>query len=59
VQLATGDWQQYNESDEDVARFWCKTERKRPLGSCRSRWEDIIMDFKETSWESMDCNNVA
>jgi len=37
-----------------------KLKGKRPLGSPRSRWEDdIIMDFKETDWDCMDCINVA
>ena len=40
--------------------FGVKTEGKRPLGSPRIRWkDDIIMDFKETGWECMDCINVA
>jgi hypothetical protein len=43
-----------------VQGFGVKTEGKRPLGRPRSRWEDdIIMDFKETSWECMDCIYVA
>ena len=40
--------------------FGVKTEGKRPLGSPRGRWEDdIIMDFKERGWESVDCIHVA
>jgi hypothetical protein len=31
-----------------VQGFGVKIEGKRPLGSPKSRWEDIIMDFKET-----------
>jgi hypothetical protein len=43
-----------------VQGFGANTEGKRPLGSLRSRWEDdIIMDFKEKYWESMDCIYVA
>jgi hypothetical protein len=42
-----------------VQGFGVKTEGKGPLGSPRIRWEDIIMDFEETGWESMDCINVA
>jgi hypothetical protein len=42
-----------------VQGFGAKTEGKRPLGSPRSRWEDDIMDFKETVWECMDCIYVA
>jgi len=42
-----------------VQDFGAKTEGERPLGSPRSRWEDIIMEFKETGWEWMDCIYVA
>jgi hypothetical protein len=43
-----------------VQGFGAKTEGKRPLGSPRSRWEDdIIVDFKGTGCETMDCLNVA
>jgi len=43
-----------------VQDFGAKTEGKRPLESPMSRREDdIIMDFKETGWECMDCIHVA
>ena len=40
--------------------FGAKTEGKRLLGSPRSRWgDDIIMDFKETVWDCLDCIYVV
>jgi hypothetical protein len=37
-----------------------KPERERPLGSSRSRWEDIIkMDLKEIKWEGVDWIQLA
>ena len=37
-----------------------KAERKEPLGIPRRLWkDDIKADFKEISWEGVDCNNLA
>jgi len=46
--------------EEIRVNFAAETEGKRPLGSPKSGWEDdIIMDFKETVWECMDCIYVV
>jgi hypothetical protein len=31
-----------------------KSERKRPPGRPRHRWEDIRMDLREIGWEGVD-----
>jgi hypothetical protein len=39
--------------------FVRKLERKRPLGRCRHRWEDVRMDLRETEWECMKWMHLA
>jgi len=35
-------------------------EGKRPLGTCRPRWEDAIkMELIEIGWEDVDCINLV
>jgi hypothetical protein len=36
-----------------------KPERKRPLGRPRRRWEDNIIDLRETGCEGLDCVHLA
>jgi len=37
-----------------------KSERKKPLGRPRRRWEDNIkMDLQEVEWGYMDCFDLA
>jgi hypothetical protein len=36
-----------------------KPEGKRPTGRPRLRWQDIIMDLKETGWECVDWIHLA
>jgi hypothetical protein len=37
-----------------------RSERKRPLGTSRHRWEDnITMDLKEVGWGGMDLVDLA
>jgi hypothetical protein len=37
-----------------------KPEGKRPLGRCRSRWEDNIrVDLKEIGWDCLDWMHLA
>jgi len=37
-----------------------KREGERPLGTCRTRWEDTIkMELIEIGWEDVDCINLV
>jgi hypothetical protein len=35
--------------------FWCESQKERPLGRPRGRWEgNIKMDLREAGWGGMD-----
>jgi hypothetical protein len=43
-----------------IQHFIQKTERKKPHGRCRHRWEDNIrVDLRDIGWEGVDWIHLA